>query len=188
MSDGSAGRTSSRAARVVRVGHGDELGMAQLVVGALGIVAPLAFLGCASAAGASVSLWLVALVLAAAIVVQIATWALGVTLLWAMLALVWVTQVPGPFSWWSVPGALLAMAHHVGLAQIAGRPSTAPVDRTTLRDTLRRCGVVAGATVAVAATSALVLRLGLDGSAVLLVVAVLAVSAWVWAFLSTDRS
>ncbi len=168
-----------RAGRLFRLGSSDEYGPQQVLLGLVLVVAPVAFLTCAALAGGRIAPWL--LVAAPLLLLLVpradSTSPLGV---WAVLGAVWVIQVPGPFSWWSVPAALSALVSHVALSLLGGAPTTVSWPRATSVRQLRRVGLVAAATLLVAALARLVLYAGLRGQVVVAAAAMLAVAAWLW--------
>jgi hypothetical protein len=168
-----------RAGRVFRLGSSQEYGPQQVVLALVIVLTPVAFLACAALAGGQLSPWL--LVAAPLLVLLVAQADSMLPLgLWAVLAAIWVIQVPGPFSWWSVPAALCALLAHVAFALLAGAPTTVMWSGPTLLRQSRRLGVVAGATLVVAGAAELVLGAQLQGQVLLAVGAMLTVAAWVW--------
>jgi hypothetical protein len=90
-----------------------------------------------------------------------------------------VGQVPGPFSWWSLPAAACVAAGHAALTLVAGHPSAGALPIEAVRRTGRRLAVVLGVAVAVALIGQAVRAVGVTGQVGLAVAAVLVVAAWV---------
>ncbi len=171
--------SAAGAGRLFRLGSSDEYGPHQALAALVVVLAPIAFLGCASLAGGRITLWLL---VAAPLLVLLVPHPDSVLPFgfWALLGVVWVVEVPGPFTWWSVPAAVSALLAHVAFSRLAGSPTTVRWPRATRVRQSRRVGVVAAATVLVAALAQLVLRLEPGGQVVVVVAAMLAVAGWLW--------
>ena len=100
--------------------------------------------------------------------------------LWVLLLVVWVGGVPGPFTWWSVPAALAVAASHTALVLLGGRPTSGDLAVDTWSRVRRRLGTVGAITVAVAVLAQLVRSIRVPGHVALAVMALVAVSAWLW--------
>jgi len=165
--------------RLFRLGSSDEYAAQQVVLGLVISAAPVAFLTCAALAGGAIAPWL--LVLAPLLVLLVAQADSFVPLgLWSLLGAIWVVQVPGPFSWWSVPAAGSALLAHVASSILGGAPKTVRWPGATVVRQARRVGIVTAATLLVAASAQLVLRAELRGQVLVAAAAMLAVAAWVW--------
>lgn len=172
--------------RLVRMGLSEEYDPRQLTVAAVATAAPVLFAGCLMLGGGEASWWWVVFGAAGVATVAYAETPAALVM-WAMLIVLWVAQVPAPFSWWSVPAALCVAAGHTALTLIAGRPSAGGLAAQTLRRTGRRLGVVGGAALAVAVLTQLVRAVSLGGQLVLAVTAVLVIGAWVsWGWRRED--
>ncbi|WP_295699656.1 hypothetical protein [Lapillicoccus sp.] len=172
-------RQARRARRLIRVGTSDEFGWQQAVLAAIVVLAPAGFLWCASLAGGQVSPWLALLLpLAAALVVRADS--VLTTGTWLVLGLLWLVQVPSPFTWWSVPAAGTALLAHVAGSLLAGAPPTTVWPAATVRRYRWRIGVVLAITVGVAVLAQVTLSLRTSGAAELSVVALLVVATWLW--------
>ena len=93
---------AARRVRLVRLGLSEEYGSVQLVLGAIVVLGPIVFLATMILAGSGFTWWF--LVLSPLAVLGAARpESPGHLVLWVLLLVVWVTAVPGPFTWWSVP-------------------------------------------------------------------------------------
>jgi uncharacterized membrane protein AbrB (regulator of aidB expression) len=97
-----------------------------------------------------------------------------------LLLVVWVAAVPGPFTWWSVPAALAIAASHTALVLLGGRPMSGDLAADTWQRVRNRLGIVAATTVGVAVLAQLVRSVRLPGQVALAVIALVAVSGWLW--------
>jgi hypothetical protein len=97
-----------------------------------------------------------------------------------LLLVVWVTAVPGPFTWWSVPAALSIAVSHTALILLGGRPASGELASDTLSRVRSRLGVVAVITVGVAGLAQVVRSVRVPGQLTLAVAALVAVSLWLW--------
>jgi hypothetical protein len=167
-----------RRLRLVRLGVSAEYDPRQLVVSTVATLAPLLFAGTLMLAGGEVSWWWVVFAPAGAATVAYAETPAALVM-WAMLLVLWLAQVPGPFTWWAVPAAACLAAGHTALTLVAGRPSAGALDGAALRRTGRRLAVVVGAALAVAVVTQLVRAVGVGGHLVLAVAAVLLLGGWV---------
>ena len=165
--------------RLFRLGSSDEYGPQQVVLGLVITVAPVVFLACAALAGGRIAPWLLVAAPLLVLLVPHADSSLPLGL-WALLGAIWVIQVPGPFSWWSVPAAVSALLAHVACSNLGGAPTTLRWPGATVVRQSRRVGVVAAATLLVAGSARLVLRAELRGQVLVAAAAMLAVAAWVW--------
>jgi hypothetical protein len=104
----------------------------------------------------------------------------GHLVLWVLLLVVWVTAVPGPFTWWSVPAALAIAASHTALILLGGRPASGDLASDTWSRVRSRLGVVAVITVGVAGLAHVVRSLRIPGQLGLAVGALAVVSVWLW--------
>ncbi len=165
--------------RLVRLGWSEEYSPPQLLLAALVAAAPAAFVACMVLAGGGLSWWwLVLAPTGLALVSRLES--VVVLLLWLGLGILWMGLVPGPFSWWCVPAALVLLISHTALALLSGRPKAGGLAPETGPRTARRCAVVAGATVGVAALSRATLALDVAGQALLVALALAIVAAWWW--------
>lgn len=164
--------------RLVRLGLSEEYEPRQIAIAAVATLAPLAFAGCLMLGGGEASWWWLVFAPAGAATVAFAETPAAMVM-WAMLLALWVAQVPGPFTWWSVPGALAIAAGHTALTLLAGRPSAGGLAAGTFRRTGRRLAVVVGVALAVAVLTQAVRAVGVGGQVALAVAAVLAVAGWV---------
>lgn len=172
-------RRVRRARRLIRIGSSDEFGWQQVVLAALIVLAPAAFLWCASLAGGRISPWLALLMpLTAALVIQADSALPGGV--WLVLGIIWVAQVPAPFSWWCVPAAGAALVAHVAATGLAGAPTTTVWPSATIRRYRRRIGLVLAITAGVAALAQVTLSLHPAGAAALSFLALLLVATWLW--------
>lgn len=170
-------RQVARARRLIRIGTSDEFGWQQVVLVAIVVLAPAAFLWCASLAGGQVSPWLALLLaLTAALVIRAESALLAI--LWLVLGVLWVAVVPSPFTWWSVPAAGVALLGHVSAGVPAGAPLTTVWPAATIRRYRRRIGVVLAITGGVAVLAQITVSLRTSGAAWLVVVALLLVAGW----------
>ncbi len=165
--------------RLVRLGWSEEYSPPQLLLAALVAAAPAAFVACLVLAGGGLSWWwLVLAPTGLALLSRLES--VVVLVLWLGLGILWLGLVPGPFSWWCVPAALVLLVSHAALALLSGRPTAGGLAPETARRTTRRCAVVAGATVGVAALSRAVLAVDVAGQALLVALALAIVAAWWW--------
>lgn len=169
---------SSRA-RLVRLGASEDYGMEQLALCAVVVLAPAAFFACAVLGGGGLTWWWLVLTPVTLLLVR---WpeSSGHLLMWAALLVAWVTAVPGPFTWWSVPAALAVAASHTALSLLGGRPFAGDLARDTWRRVGRRLAVVAGIATAVAALAQAVRAVRVPGVPAVVVVALLVLAGWVW--------
>lgn len=175
----SAAPRARRTRRLIRIGRSDEFGVQQAALVTVVVLAPVAFLWCASLAGGRISPWL-ALLLPLVFSVAVRSDSALLAGTWLVLGVIWMAQVPAPFSWWSVPAAGAALLAHAGGAVLAGAPLTTVWPDATVNRTLRRIGVVLAITVAVASLAQATLSLEAGGAAALCVVALLSVAGWLW--------
>lgn len=165
--------------RVFRLGHFEEFGWHQLLLGAVIVLSPVVFLWCGALAGGAFSPWLL---IAAPFGLLLVTRedSFVPLLFWAALLLVWWIQVPPGLSWWSVPAAFAALVCHTAVGLLAGTPTVLEFARATYRRLARRVAVVSAITLAVAAVSLVVSGLSLGGSVAVTVASFAALSGWVW--------
>ena len=169
----------ARQLRLVRLGLSEEYGVPQLLLGAVVILAPVVFLAAMILAGAGFTWWFLVLTpLAAAGAARPES--TGHLVLWVLLLVVWVVGVPGPFTWWSVPAALAVAASHTALVLLGGRPMSGDLAADTWPRVRRRLGTVAAITVGVAVLAQLVRSIRVPGQVALAVMALVAVSVWLW--------
>ncbi len=164
--------------RLVRWGGSDEHDAGRLAVAAVATVAPLLFAVCLMLGGGEVTWWWLVFAPAGAATVAYAETPAALVM-WAMLLVLWVAQVPGPFSWWSLPAAACVAAGHAALTLVAGHPSAGALPFEAVRRTGRRLAVVLAVALAVALLSQAVRAVALPGQVALAVAAVLVVAAWV---------
>lgn len=173
--------------RLVRLGWSEEYGPEQVALAAVVSAAPAAFFAVTVLARSGLSWWWLVLAPVGLVLVPHAEspWPL---VLWAMLLVLWVLDVPAPFTWWSVPAAVVLALSHTALTLLAGRPPAGRLAPETVRRTLRRLGVVVGVTCAVAVLSQAVLALRTGGVAALVVAALLLLTGWLgWGWLRDGR-
>jgi hypothetical protein len=169
----------SRRVRLVRLGLSEEYGSAQIGLVTVVALAPLAFVVAMVLAGSEFSWWLLVFTPLAALGAARPE-SPGHLALWVLLLAVWVVGVPGPFTWWSVPAALTVAVAHTGAVLLAGRPSSGDLAADTWSRVRSRLGMVAGIVVGVAVLAQLVRSVRVPGQVVLAVLALLAVSIWLW--------
>jgi hypothetical protein len=168
-----------RRIRLIRLGLSEEYGSAQVGLAAVVALAPVAFLAAMLFAGAEFSWWLLVFTPLAAVGLARPE-SPGLLVLWALLLVVWVIAVPGPFTWWSVPAALAIAGSHTALILLAGRPASGDLAADTWSRVRSRLGVVAGIVVGVAVLAQLVRSIGVRGQLALAVIALVALSLWLW--------
>ena len=168
-----------RQLRLVRLGLSEEYGVPQLLLCAVVILAPVVFLVATILAGAGFTWWFLVLTPLAAVGAARPE-STGHLALWVLLLVVWVGGVPGPFTWWSVPAALAVAASHTALVLLGGRPTSGDLAVDTWSRVRRRLGTVGAITVAVAVLAQLVRSIRVPGQVALAVMALVAVSAWLW--------
>jgi hypothetical protein len=168
-----------RRVRLVRLGLSEEYGWAQLGLAAVVALAPLVFLVTMILAGSQFSWWLLVFTPLAALGAARPE-SPGHLVLWVLLLVVWVIGVPGPFTWWSVPAALTIAGSHTALVLLAGRPASGDLATDTWARVRSRLGVVAGIVVGVAVLAQLVRSVRIPGQVALTVLALVAVSVWLW--------
>ena len=169
----------ARQLRLVRLGLSEEYGVPQLLLGAVVILAPVVFLAAMILAGAGFTWWFLVLTPLAAVGAARPE-STGHLVLWVLLLVVWVAGVPGPFTWWSVPAALAVAASHTALVLLGGRPMSGDLAADTWPRVRRRLGTVAAITVGVAVLAQLVRSIRVPGQVALAVMALVAVSVWLW--------
>lgn len=153
-----------------------QLQLARAVAAAM----PLAFLGCAGLAGASVGPAWYLVAVAAAVVGPASPDTAGPLLVWGLLALMWVAG--GPLGvWWAVPAALAALLGHCATAYLAAAPPGLTTSVGVLLRWAVRLGVLAALTVAVAAGLVAAQAWQLPGSSAWTVVVLLATAAGLYA-------
>lgn len=169
----------ARRVRLVRLGLSEEYGSAQLLLSAVVVLGPVVFLAAMILAGGGFTWWFLVLTplmgLGAA-----RPESPGHLVLWVLLLVVWVTAVPGPFTWWSVPAALAIAASHAALILLGGRPASGDLASDTWSRIRSRLGVVAVITVGVAGLAQVVRSLRVPGQLTLAVAALVAISLWLW--------
>ena len=165
--------------RLVRLGLSEEYGSAQLLLSAIVMLAPVAFLAAMILAGSGFTWWFLVLTPLTALGAARPE-SPGHLVLWVLLLVVWVTAVPGPFTWWSVPAALAIAASHTALVLLGGRPASGDLASDTWSRVRSRLGVVAAITVGVAALAQVVRSVRVPGQLALAVAALIAVSLWLW--------
>ena len=168
-----------RQLRLVRLGLSEEYGAPQLLLGAVVILAPVVFLAAMILAGAGFTWWFLVLTPLAAVGAARPE-STGHLVLWVLLLVVWVVGVPAPFTWWSVPAALAVAASHTALVLLGGRPMSGDLAADTWPRVRRRLGTVAAITVGVAVLAQLVRSIRVPGQVALAVMALVAVSVWLW--------
>jgi hypothetical protein len=164
---------------LVRLGLSEEYGAPQLLLCAVVILAPVAFLAAMILAGAGFTWWFLVLTPLAAVGAARPESA-GHLVLWVVLLVVWVVGVPGPFTWWSVPAALSVAASHTALVLLGGRPTSGDLAPDTWPRVRRRLGTVGAITLGVAVLAQLVRSIRVPGQAALAVIALIAVCGWLW--------
>jgi hypothetical protein len=170
---------ATRRVRLVRLGLSEEYGSVQLVLCAIVVLGPIVFLAAMILAGSGFTWWF--LVLSPLAVLGAARpESPGHLVLWVLLLVVWVTAVPGPFTWWSVPAALAIAASHTALVLLGGRPASGDLASDTWSRVRRRLGVVAVITFGVAGLAQGVRSVRAPGQLTLAVAALVAVSLWLW--------
>ncbi len=168
-----------RRVRLVRLGLSEEYGSAQLLLSAIVILGPVAFLATMILAGSGFTWWFLVLTPLMALGAARPE-SPGHLVLWVLLLVVWVTAVPAPFTWWSVPAALAIAASHTALILLGGRPAWGDLASDTWSRIRSRLGVVAVITVGVAGLAQVVRSIRLSGQLALAVGALVAVSLWLW--------
>jgi hypothetical protein len=168
-----------RRVRLVRLGLSEEYGSAQIGLAAVVALAPVAFLVAMILAGSEFSWWLLVFTPLAALGAARPE-SPGHLVLWVLLLVVWVIAVPGPFTWWSVLAAMTVAVSHTALVLLAGRPASGDLAADTWTRVRSRLGVVAGVVVGVAVLAQLVRSIRLPGQLALAVLALVAVSVWLW--------
>jgi hypothetical protein len=174
-----------RRVRLVRLGLSEEYGSAQLILSAVVVFAPVAFVAMMILAGSGFSWWLLILTPLAAVGAARPE-SPGHIVLWVLLLVLWVAAVPGTFTWWAVPAAMAIAVSHIALVLLGGRPSSGDLAADTWVRVRSRLGMVGGITVGVAVLAQLVRSLRVPGQLALAVGALVAVSLWLW--LGTRRS
>jgi len=169
----------ARQLRLVRLGLSEEYGVPQLLLGAVVILAPVVFLAAMILAGAGFTWWFLVLTPLAAVGAARPE-STGHLVLWVLLLVVWVVGVPAPFTWWSVPAALAVAASHTALVLLGGRPMSGDLATDTWPRVRRRLGTVGAITVGVAVLAQLVRSIRVPGQVALAVMALVAVSVWLW--------
>jgi len=164
---------------LVRLGLSEEYGVPQLLLGAVVILAPVVFLAAMILAGAGFTWWFLVLTPLAAVGAARPE-STGHLVLWVLLLVVWVVGVPAPFTWWSVPAALAVAASHTALVLLGGRPMSGDLAADTWPRVRRRLGTVGAITVGVAVLAQLVRSIRVPGQVALAVMALVAVSVWLW--------
>ena len=170
---------TARRVRLVRLGLSEEYGSVQLLLSVIVMLGPVAFLAAMILAGSGFTWWFL---------IVTPLMALGAArpespghlVLWVLLLVVWVTAVPGPFTWWSVPAALAIAASHTALILLGGRPASGDLASDTWSRVRSRLGVVAVITVGVAGLAQVVRSLRVPGQLGLAVGALAVVSVWLW--------
>ena len=165
--------------RLVRLGLSEEYGSAQIGLAAVVALAPVAFLVAMILGGSQFSWWLLVFTPLAALGAARPE-SSGHLVLWVLLVGLWVIAVPGPFTWWSVPAALTIAVSHTALVLLAGRPASGDLAADTWSRVRSRLGVVAGIVVGVAVLAQLVRSVRVPGQLALAVIALVAVSIWLW--------
>jgi len=169
----------ARQLRLVRLGLSEEYGVPQLLLCAVVILAPVVFLAAMILAGAGFTWWFLVLTPLAAVGAARPE-STGHLVLWVLLLVVWVVGVPAPFTWWSVPAALAVAASHTALVLLGGRPMSGDLAADTWPRVRRRLGTVGAITVGVAVLAQLVRSIRVPGQVALAVMALVAVSVWLW--------
>ena len=169
----------ARQLRLVRLGLSEEYGAPQLLLCAVVILAPVVFLAAMILAGAGFTWWFLVLTPLAAVGAARPE-STGHLVLWVLLLVVWVVGVPAPFTWWSVPAALAVAASHTALVLLGGRPMSGDLAADTWPRVRRRLGTVGAITVGVAVLAQLVRSIRVPGQVALAVMALVAVSVWLW--------
>ncbi len=165
--------------RLVRLGWSAEYSPPQLLLAALVAAAPAGFVACLILAGGGLSWWwLVLAPTGLALLSRLES--VVVLLVWLGLGVLWMGLAPGPLSWWSVPAALVLLVSHTALTLLSGRPTSGGLAPETGPRTVRRCAVVAAATLGVAAVSTAILALDVAGQALLVAFALAIIAAWWW--------
>ncbi len=146
---------------------------------AVGVLAPVAFLGSAALAGAPLGWSWYAVGLAAALLPAYSDTD-GPLLVWTVLGVLWVAGTSG-FSWWVVPAALAALSAHSTSAYLAAAPPNPHVPPRLRRLWIGRFGVVALVTCATAVATQIVGAMAPVGSTALTVLVLLALAAVLYA-------
>ena len=170
---------ASRRVRLIRLGLSEEYGATQLLLCSVVILAPVVFLAAMILAGSEFTWWLLVLTPLATVGAARPESA-GHLILWVLLLVVWVAAVPGPFTWWSVPAAMAIAASHTALVLLGGRPMSGDLAADTWQRVRNRLGIIAATTVGVAVLAQLVRSVRLPGQVALAVIALVAVSGWLW--------
>ena len=170
---------AARRVRLVRLGLSEEYGSVQLLLCAVVVLGPVVFLAAMILAGSGFTWWFLVLTPLMALGAARPE-SPGHLVLWLLLLVVWVTAVPGPFTWWSVPAALSIAVSHTALILLGGRPASGELASDTLSRVRSRLGVVAVITVGVAGLAQVVRSVRVPGQLTLAVAALVAVSLWLW--------
>lgn len=165
---------------LVRFGSSEEYGLQRVALGAGAGLSVAGVVLCAVRAGAPGSplLGITAAVLAGAALCEREE---VQTLVWMALVGGWALLVPGPFSWWCWPAAVLAVTAHTIGAVSRGTPRTLAWPRRLLVRYAGRLAVVAALTGLATVAGWGLERARLGGSVLLATLALLAVSGWLWA-------
>ncbi len=168
---------TARSTRLFRLGASQEYAPQPAVVAAALSVSPGVVLACAMAAGAPLPWWLLLLTPLGLLLVPRA----GTSVVLATqvsLVLGWSLLVPGPVTWWALPGAAGLLGGHVAAALLSGVPPTVAWAPTTRRRWGRRTALVLAVSLTVAVATDLVHRARLPGSTALTVLTLVAASGW----------
>ncbi|MEP6649355.1 MAG: hypothetical protein ABJA74_05510 [Lapillicoccus sp.] len=171
--------TAGRRVRLIRLGVSEEYGSAQLLLSAVVVLAPVAFIAAMILAGSEFTWWFLVFTPLTAVGAARPE-STGHLVLWVLLLVLWVAVVPGPFTWWSVPAALAIATSHTALVLLGGRPTSGDLAADTWERVRHRLAVVGGITVGVAVLAQLVRSLRAPGQLALAVAALVAVSLWLW--------
>jgi hypothetical protein len=170
---------AARRVRLVRLGLSEEYGTVQLLLCAVVVLGPVVFLAAIILAGSGFTWWFLVLTPLMALGAARPE-SPGHLVLWVLLLVVWVTAVPGPFSWWSVAAGLAIAVSHTALILLGGRPASGELASDTWSRVRGRLGIVAVITVGVAGLAQVVRSVQVPGQLALAVAALVAVSLWLW--------
>src|SRR3954447_12849335 len=145
----------ARRVRLVRVGLSEEYATTQLLLAVTVALAPVAFLVAMILAGSGFTWWFLVITPLAALGAARPE-STGHLFLWALLLVVWVIDVPGPFTWWCLPAALVVAVSHTAQVLLGGRPTSGDLAADTRRRVRRRLTTVGSITAGVAVLAQLV--------------------------------
>jgi len=172
--------TTARTPRYTIIGSGEPWSTSQLVLAVGNVLGVVEFALCLGRAGGTAGFWSVG---AAALLAGVLTPLRdrqAPFAFWGALLIWWVATVPGPFSWWALPGAVALLGSHCCLALSAIGPQDLHLSRSVVTRLARRAAVVVAISAAVATGCSAITARELPGYPLVMTAGLLLLAGWTW--------